>query len=291
MSDKRPHNCYRSQGGSFAENRCTIPTLYINREFAKDRRASIEVELQQAGIVGERVCAVEGTAVLPGFAEYFFEDDRLHSGLKPGEVGAYASHLKALSVVVERGLAYALILEDDAQLPRDLTQTIESILAKLPKDWDIVRLCRDSEHAVKPVGRLGQSRMLVRYSRVPSGAVAYLISQAGAKKFLVPTKRYWPVDTDIRQPWRFGLSIYGANPSVVAHYDKFASSIGLLGGRSRLRRGLPIPSPHCWTGNPLHTPQGFYFNLKTLGLLCWARCFLQNTHRRTARILGLQNLV
>jgi glycosyl transferase family 25 len=225
--------------------------------------------------------------VPPAFVRYFFEGDRLHSKLTPGEVGCYASHLKALSVVVERGIAYALILEDDALLTRDLTQTIDNILANVPEDWDMVYLCRDPEHAVKPVACLKQSRTLVRYSRVPATMTGYLISRAGAEKFLVPLKRYWPFDTDIRQPWRFRLEIYGVVPCIVS-VAEFESSIHALGDHSRGRRGIPIPSRHCWTGNPLRTPQGFYFNLKALGPRWWMKCFLRNTHRRVMRTLGLQ---
>jgi len=221
---------------------------------------------------------VDGLAVPPTFTGYFFEGDRLHSKLKPGEVGCYASHLKALSVVVERGIAYALILEDDALLTRDLTQTIDNILANVPEDWDVVYLCREPEHAAKPVACLKQSRMLVRYSRVPATTTGYLISRAGAEKFLVPLKRYWPVDTDIRQPWRFGLKIYGVVPSIVS-VAGFTSSIHALGNHSRVRRGITMPSRHCWTGNPLHTPQGLYFNLKALGPRWWMKCFVRNAHR------------
>jgi glycosyl transferase family 25 len=263
------------------------PALYINREVDKDRRASIEAELSNAGIRGERICGVEALAVPPAFVRYFFEGDRLHSKLTPGEVGCYASHLTALSGVVERGFAYALILEDDALLARDLAQTIDTILANVPEDWDMVYLCRDPEHATKPVACLKQSRMLVRYSRVPATMTGYLISRAGAAKFLVPLKRYWPIDTDIRQPWRFRLEIYGVVPSVVS-VAGFESSIHALGDHSRGRRGFPIPSRHCWTGNPLHTPQGLYFNLKVLGPRWWMKCFLRNAHRRVMRALGLQ---
>jgi len=287
ISGEQAHIFDRVPAGPQSKEHFPTPALYINREVDKDRRASIESELSNAGIRGERICGVDGLAVPPAFTGYFFEGDRLHSKLKPGEVGCYASHLKALSVVVERGIAYALILEDDALLTRDLTQTIDNILANVPEDWDMVYLCREPEHVTKPVACLKQSRMLVRYSRVPATTTGYLISRAGAEKFLVPLKRYWPVDTDIRQPWRFKLEIYGVVPSIVS-VAGFDSSIHALGNHSRGRRGIPMPSRHCWTGNPLHTPQGLYFNLKALGPRWWMTCFLRNTHRRVMRTLGLQ---
>ncbi len=268
---------------------CTS-TFYINRDCDEARRVFIEWYLREAGIDAERIPAVDGLAVPRSQVHFFYDDDAQSSRLNPGEVGCYASHLMAASIVVDRGLEHALILEDDAEFSPKFAQSLENILASLPAGWDLVHLSGDPTHAIKPVARLEQSGTLVRYSRVPSGTVAYLISRTGAKKFLNSSKRYWPVDTDMRQPWRFGFEVYGVVPAVVHHSGRFSSTIakGAKGERSRLRRGLPKPSRHCWTGNPLHTPQGFYFNLRTLGPLWWARCWLRNAHRRAERMLVRQ---
>jgi glycosyl transferase family 25 len=263
-------------------------TFYINRDCEEGRRAFIEFYLREAGIDAERIVAVEGLDVPGSLVQFFFDDDTQCSRLSPAEVGCYASHFMAARIVVERGLEHALILEDDAEFSPNLAQSLKGILAQLPADWDLVHLYGNEPFATKPVACLEQSRTLVRYSRVPRGTVAYLISRSGAEKFLAPSKRFWPVDTDRRQPWRFGLQVYGVAPALVDHSGRFPSTIakGAKCERSRLRRGLPLPSRHCWTGNPLHTPQGLYFNLKTLGPLWWARCWLRNTRLRAVRMLG-----
>jgi glycosyl transferase, family 25 len=271
--------------------RRTIPAFYINRDCDLARRAAIEAELGEAGIAGERICAVDGLVVPPALREYFFNGDRLASRLEPGEVGCYASHLKALSVVAARGLECALVLEDDALLPRDLSQTIETILTTLPKDWDLVHLCGDVSRAFKPIVDLGGCGKIVRYSRIPANAQGYLISHRGAEKFLVPVKRHWPVDTDFRRPWGFGLQVYGIVPKIVGHNEALGSAILSLGGRARGRRGIRRPSVECWTGNPLHCPEGFLHNLRTLGPLSWAACLLRNAMRQTASMLGLRSRV
>jgi glycosyl transferase family 25 len=265
-------------------------TFYINRDCDEARRAFIERNLREAGVDAERIPAVEGLAVPRSQVQFFYDDDTQSSRLNPGEIGCYASHLMAASIVVDRGLEHALILEDDAEFSPEFAQSLENILASLPASWDLVHLSGVPSHATKPVARFEQTGALVRYSRVPSGTVAYLISRTGAKKFLTPSRRYWPVDTDMRQPWRFGFEIYGVVPAVVQHNQRFHSTIaqGPKGERSRLRRGLPKPSRHCWTGNPLHTPQGLYFNLKALGPRWWMKCFLRNAQRRVMRALGLQ---
>jgi glycosyl transferase family 25 len=264
------------------------PTFYINRERDEDRRQALEEHLRVAGIAGERIGAVEGLAVPAEFRNMFFTGSVLHSRLKPGEVGCYASHLKTMQVIVDRDLDYALVLEDDAILPADFQTIIAQVLARLPQGWDLVHICKDANRAVKPVATLDHGRRIVRYSRIPETTTAYLVSRTGAKKFLRPIKRYWPVDTDFRQPWRFGLEIYGVDPCIIRPNGRFVSAIHGMGDHSRLRRGLPIPSAHCWTGNPLHTPEGVVFNLKKLGPTAWALCSVHNGMRRIVSMLGLR---
>lgn len=276
---------------SRALNLNAIPTFYINREVDEARRIAIRQYLRLAELPAERVVGVEGLSVPAQLKDFFFTDGKLHSQLKPGEVGCYASHLTAMQSIVERDLDYALILEDDAVLPANMREIIVNVLDNLPANWDIVHICQDSNRAVKPIAELDDSRRIVRYSRVPETTTGYLVSRTGAKRFLCPLKRYWPVDTDFRQPWRFGLEIFGVAPRIVSSSAAFASSIHGLGNRARQRRGLPMPSRHCWTGNPLHTPQGVVFNVRTLGPAAWAVCTAYNAARRLVAALGLRPLL
>lgn len=268
----------------------SLTTFFINRNCDSARRVSIENALEHVGLAAERIPAVEALAVPPQLRSYFFEGEKLHSKLKPGEVGCYASHLVAMQRIVARNLDYALILEDDAVLPDDFGAILSDVLKTVPAGWDIVHLCRDPSRAVKPVAGLKAGSTLVRYSRIPETTTGYLVSLSGAKKFLKPLKRYWPIDTDFRQPWRFGLEIYGVVPRVVRVHEAFPSSIHALGDHSRSRRGLPRPSRYCWTGNPLHTPHGLYFNIRTLGPASWLACALRNTARKVSGSLGLKRV-
>lgn len=264
----------------------TIPTFYINRDRDVDRRQSVEAYLSAADLDAERVTAVEGENVPESLRGYFFSGDRVHSTLKPGEIGCYASHLSAMQLVVERNHAYALILEDDAAVPHDIAEILADVLARVPRGWDIVHLCMDSNRAIKVVTPLNGGRRLVRYSRVPETTTGYLVSLAGARKFLTPSKRYWPIDTDFRRPWAFGLDIYGVTPCFIVPIG-VESSIHLIGNHSRQRRGLPKPSLHCWTGNPLHTPLAAIFNVRKLGPAAWTICAAHNATRRLVKMLGL----
>ena len=265
----------------------TVPTFFINRDCDGDRLVSIKSFLTAAALPAERVTGVEGLAIPPQFREFFFDGDALHSKLRAGEVGCYASHLVAMELVLQRDLDYALILEDDAAVPADINQILADVIAALPKGWDLVHLCKDTNRAIKTIAALPGKRRLIRYSRVPETTTGYLISRSGAQKFLKPLKRYWPIDTDFRQPWRFGLSIFGVTPCFIKPAG-FDSAIHMMGNHSRLRRGFPMPTRHCWTGNPLHTPEGIIFNLRTLGPVTWTLCAAHNSARRVVHMLGLK---
>ncbi len=130
-----------------------LPIFYINRDRDQDRRKSLEEHLTVAGMPGERIAAVEGLAVPVDFRDMFFEGTALHSRLKPGEVGCYASHLKTMKIIVERDLDYALILEDDAILPADFQTIIAQVLARLPQGWDLVHICRGCQPGGEAGGR------------------------------------------------------------------------------------------------------------------------------------------
>src|SRR5262249_53681710 len=135
----------------------------INRDCDADRRKSMCTYLAAADLAAERVPGVEGLNVPPQFRDFFFEGEKLHSKLKTGEVGCYAGHLVAMQLIVDRGLDYALILEDDAVLPADLATTLANVLETVPKGWDLIHLCRDSNRAVKIVAGLDDNRSLVRF--------------------------------------------------------------------------------------------------------------------------------
>jgi glycosyl transferase family 25 len=267
LGDERPH--VRS-----------IPAFFINRTQDGQRRTAMLAELHKARLAAERVRGIDGLAVPSDLRPYFFDGDRLVSRLSAGEVGCYASHLAVAKLIYERQLDFGLVLEDDAILPADLASTISEVLDKVAWGWDFIQLGSDPRHAVKPIAALANNRALVQYSRLPAGAIAYLISADGARKFLAPFKRQWPVDTDFRQPWMFDWRAYGVAPKLIDHNSTLASAVLERGERSRLRRGFKLPSTHNPTGNPLHTPEGAFFNLRRLGVRWWSWCTLQNAMRR-----------
>ena len=260
-----------------------IPAFFINRDRDGERRRFIESQFAACRLPAERIRAVDGRDVPTALRHYFLENGELTSKLSPGEIGCYASHLLAAQNILARGLPYALIVEDDATLPITLCRDLLEILEALPSDWDIVQLCADPTHAFKPIKWLRQGRDIIRYSRIPGGAVGYLMSGAGARKFLARHAREWPVDTDIRQPWVFGTSVFGVVPKLIGHSGVLKSAVLEYGERSRRRRGVHRPTLRYPVGSPFHTVESAAFNILQLGPLAWARCLATNVSRRLNR--------
>lgn len=235
------------------------PVLYINLPRERTRRAHIEAALAQAGLTDiERVEAIDGAAHGLGGRR-----------MSAGEAGCYASHIRAWKRIISRDIPYALVVEDDALVPPGLCTFLARLLPSLPQSWDIVYLYSAETRAKRPLTQIGD-RQLVRYSRVPSGAVGYLLSQQGARKLLARGMGSWPVDTEMRCTWKYGLDVYGIEPAVIRHGPGFTSS--LAGKRSRSRRGLTL--------SPLRSPVSMLWNIRKLGLGWWLWCLVLNTRRR-----------
>lgn len=247
----------------------TIKAFYLNLDQEAARRCSIEEQLANARIPAERVEAVEGRKPLPPELSLYFDAKHL---MDAGALGCYASHIKAWEQIVRKALPYALVLEDDAILPRGLAGILTHCVAVLPKGWDMVHLATDPDRAVCEIAKVGDRR-IVQFSRVPPGAVGYLISAAGAKKLLQAEPRIWPIDTDTRRPWVFGLAVYGLVAPPIMHNWSIPSTIRARGCKRRTpRRGL-----RAALNNPIRNLQGFLFNSRRLGLVRWSHCLIVNS--------------
>jgi hypothetical protein len=92
--------------------------VYINLDRRTDRRAEVEQEFADKGLIVERFPAVEYT---------------------PGAIGCNLSHIEVLKLAKARGYPSVMIFEDDFQFLVD-TQTWDQLIARLPASYDVVML-------------------------------------------------------------------------------------------------------------------------------------------------------
>jgi len=244
--------------------------VLINLDRSQDRLAAMTQEFARAGLAFDRFPAVDGIN-LPGNVSPFFCDasGAVISPLRVGEIGCYASHLAIWQRIAagEYGPA-ALVCEDDMRLPNGFAAFLAALLEAAPVGWDLIRLSPRTKRAVVPVGRITGEYCLVRYSHQPASAAAYLLSQDGARKLLVPGVRIRPVDQDFRRPWAFGLQSFGVWPAIPEGHG-LRSVIDDMGGRFRLTRRWRRWSVGDLVRRPLH-------GIRDLGLRQWAKCAVWN---------------
>ncbi|MEZ5972288.1 MAG: glycosyltransferase family 25 protein [Hyphomonadaceae bacterium] len=158
----------------------TTGIVVINLDQDTQRMAHMRSELDRVGLPFLRFSALRGDALPAGLARYF----PVGIELTLGEIGCYASHLALMQRVIDGELpSPLLVLEDDVGLPNDLDEALQTLLAALPQQWDIVRLSYPTKLISPTIAALGADRYLVRYSRVPTTTGAYLISASGARNF------------------------------------------------------------------------------------------------------------
>jgi GR25 family glycosyltransferase involved in LPS biosynthesis len=257
---------------------------FINLDTSIARRRALEAELETCGLPFARVPGIRGDA-LPDSLKAYFTDawGRQPDGMKPGEIGCFAAHLAACRTFladVPQGVAAAVVLEDDACLSADFARAIAASLAALPPGWDLLRLSNVPKYACATVAHAA-GRRIVRYSRVPTNARAYLLSPTGAEKLLRPRICDSPFDDDLRHPWRTDLHQYGLIPPLVGQ-RAVASDLDGFG-----QRVFPRPSlRQRWRRADLAGwPRRVLFQLRWLGVRHWIALALANGAERLRRRL------
>jgi glycosyl transferase family 25 len=135
-----------TKGASQAASHCFVISL---KRAAARRRYVLETLLPAvAGLACDVVDAVDGLELSPdelnGAARP--EDEHHHvcywsppaefvfmcRPCTPGEVGCALSHARVLSRIVEAGIQWAVVLEDDVALPADFQQRVQQAVAAVP---------------------------------------------------------------------------------------------------------------------------------------------------------------
>ena len=182
-------------------------TYLINLDRATERLRRMDARLQRLGIPYNRIPAVLGDRLkepIEGFDETGF---RVRTGKQPNkrEIGCYFSHLKVMETFLEEGRSHALVLEDDALLPDNLTGVLESALDHADQ-WDLLRLSSSRTGEFIPVAGLAHGHQLAINTRVLKNTAAYLINRKAAQRCLdclLPMKM--PFDVALDRDWTMDL--------------------------------------------------------------------------------------
>ena len=209
------------------------PIFVINMASSTDRRSACAEQLQRLGLTPNFFPAVDGRELSDTeIATLVDAPGRLRrapKSLSKAEVGCYLSHMGVLERLVAEEIPQALVMEDDLLAGDELPGVLAAIARKAVPPYEMIKL-GISEPQTKPftpIAALTYASSLVRHHNVVNSNLAYVITRAGAERFLKYGRpiRY-PVDVAMNRAWVHGLDILGVRPWPVLPNPAFGSTIG-----------------------------------------------------------------
>jgi glycosyl transferase family 25 len=251
--------------------------ILLNLDHDTARLDHMQKQLARAGVVFVRQPGILGDAVPAELKSYFYHaSGKPRTGMKRGEIGCYASHLRALKRVADGDYGdVALIMEDDLDIVPNLLEIVAEARAVLPAHWDIVRLSNPPRRAYAPLAKIGGRHYLARYSKIPNSAGAYLVTRAGAQKFLRHGVRGLTFDDDLRRPWFHGMETFGIVPPPIQAGATRQSSIDAIEA-GRFDKGISSRMERILRGDHFYALKRLIYNGRNLGPLNWLACGMIN---------------
>jgi glycosyl transferase family 25 len=173
---------------------------YINLDNRPDRKKLFESQIALTAMPPvERISAVHGLSVdikkdkrvglntrVQIVTEYRRSHYEIHSR---GAIGASLSHYKAWQEFLKSGAKYALIMEDDAQLPAAFAMMVKDCAKDLPENWDAWIL--GWSHTPVDTGKdKSPFKRILHFI----GAHCYIVTRKAAQAFV---NEFFPIETHI----------------------------------------------------------------------------------------------
>jgi len=171
-----------------------LPAFYINLATRPDRRTHMEAELARVGLVAERIEAKAPADLPPALLAAV--TTRRHQRLTATELACSFSHRHVWRLMLDRGHAAALVLEDDAIISTALPAALADPLFLGP-DVDAIQLETHPSNALIGPARRTTNPALARHRLLTSslGTAGYLLTAHWAGRLLAdPALDLYPVD-------------------------------------------------------------------------------------------------
>lgn len=165
-----------------------MKVLVINLNKDRARWASVEAQLQHAGLDFQRIPAILGRDLTPQEREAHYSplksSWRQARELTPAEIGCALSHLTAYREISMRGFSHALILEDDVVLKDKLAELLDALASQMPPEDPLVCLLSPAEvdMAAEPVALVG--RYVIQKYKSGYYASSYVLTRVAAEYLL-----------------------------------------------------------------------------------------------------------
>lgn len=209
------------------------PIFVINLKTSPDRRKAAETQLVRQGLTPTFVQAADGRKMSDAEVAALVDfEGRLRRAPKPlnrAEVGCYLSHWSVLERIVAEDIGQALVMEDDLLAADELAPVLGALATRPLPPYDMIKvgISEPQTKPFTPILPLTATSSLVRRHNVVNSNIAYVITKAGAARFLKYGRpiRY-PVDVAMNRSWRHGMDILTVDPWPVGPNPAFRSTIG-----------------------------------------------------------------
>jgi glycosyl transferase, family 25 len=162
----------------------------INLDRSHERLARFQSLASTVGFEFIRIPAVDGRALNDAELARFRNPDPRFYQLGPGEIGCFLSHRRAWEKIIESGLEWGTVFEDDVHIGADALSILRD-LSWIPDDADLVKL----ETTLRPVtlskelqGTPAKNRYLRRLWSRHGGTAGYVISRQCCIRLLADSR-------------------------------------------------------------------------------------------------------
>jgi glycosyl transferase family 25 len=196
--------------------------LVINLARSPQRLKAIKEQLDAINVSFERVDAIDGKNLsddeMESVSPAGIVSRSYHRQLSKAEVACSLSHKKAWQRILDDGIDFAIVLEDDVELLDNFTDVLQ-LLSDLPhSDWDFIKLYALKRGGGKNIAKRFdfKNQTFVTYHKYPLGFVGQAVSRRGAAA-LIANLRYVtePVDGQLKSWWEAGIFPFGLIPYCV----------------------------------------------------------------------------
>lgn len=219
-------NTYTGAGLTNLKRAHKMVVYVINLERRHDRRTAIIEQLHKINLSPTWIDAIDGQK---SAFQATHKQTLERTGLKPSELACYFSHLAALEAVASGREQHAVILEDDAIICNDFSQTVQDASPWLT--WcPVIRLSALKKQVGHTLATNLSGHRIILPTKSTSGSHGYMASKEGAKMLLSKLAHVkLPIDTAMDHYWLLGVPIASISPPVVSENNASPSDIAIAG--------------------------------------------------------------
>jgi glycosyl transferase, family 25 len=165
-----------------------VKSYLINLDRSPERLAFFREQAQRAGVVFERIAAVEGALLDADARKSLLSPSYTFQPLNDGELGVFLSHRVCWERLMAGSDSFAAVFEDDVLLAEGTGEIIDRISTLQPQ-CDLIKLETTLRTVVVESSGLevSASYRLGALKTWHGGAAAYIVSRGGARKLLSRT--------------------------------------------------------------------------------------------------------